>query len=57
MSIRIKVEVACDECKGSGAISNSECTEVDCSVCEGEGYSEIKMPLLHLKNLLEGGTL
>ncbi len=60
MRIKILVQVECDECKGSGAVltdpENSD-QEVDCGVCDGTGHSEIKMPLLHIKNLLNGGTL
>lgn len=58
--IRITVEIQCDECHGEGDLPDPDGqnpNENTCSFCDGTGYAEMKMPLLHLKNLLDGGTL
>lgn len=48
---KVSVEIPCD-CQ-----ELTEAPNLTCELCKGEGFIVIKMPLLHLKNLLEGGSL
>lgn len=61
-SIRVVLEIPCNECEGRGTHQAPDSTSfvtktMICSDCDGTGYTQNKIPLLCLKNLLEGGSL
>jgi DnaJ-class molecular chaperone len=62
-TVKIRIQVQCDECKGSGELyfpltehGDSESAKI-CPQCEGDGHATMMVPLLTLKHLLEGGDL
>lgn len=63
INARIKIEVACTDCQGSGkelVIDQEvgpEPVECHCSGCDGEGYQELYVSIERLKWLLEGSDL
>lgn len=57
---KVAVEVPCSYCDGSGEVYKGEfdnAYQVECETCGGIGHMTIKMPLHHLKNILDGGEL
>lgn len=56
-SIRVVLEVPCDECNGEGVIYFEEGNQAECPECRGIAYFREKLSLLRLKHLLDGGDL
>lgn len=48
----VPIEVLCHDCGGCGLVGMS--SEWTCSNCDGEGYTQKKVTLIELKDLLEG---
>jgi DnaJ-class molecular chaperone len=61
MRIKIKIEIDCDECGGSGRVNVEPYSEEQkiktmlCSECDGVGYEEKLISIQDLKDLLSGG--
>lgn len=54
---KIIIEIPCTECSGDGEFVLQNDDIRTCSDCDGTGYEELKITLLALKNLLDGGIL
>lgn len=56
LDCKIIVEIHCPECDGTGLYKQIQ-KDYRCSECDGTGHYQMRITLLSLKNLLEGGQL
>lgn len=51
--VRIKIEEICEECGGIGRADFEDGSKVECSDCDGTGYTEKYIDIKELKKLIK----